>query len=241
MVVFAAAGMAACSRESDRFFILQAQVPGDNCVIGADRTLYIGEGTLDLSLVGSNSDVGYRLFPLLQNDLPAVKQANSPEPNRLSVRAFRVLVEPGDGAPETVTQLFTRLSGADQTRSLVEFQEPWAGSIEPGGGLLPAAVTVIPGELARQIRATRALEAATFVNLTARVRAVGEHRVGEVESREFAFPVRLCEGCLVAAIQPCPYVPVNKGNVCNVAQDAPVDCCVTGNALECPARAPARP
>jgi hypothetical protein len=233
-LVVVAAVVAGCSAESDRFFIVQDQVPSASCQVGPERTVYRGEGVLDLSLVGSTSAGAYQLFPLLQNDLPAVGEANASQPNRLFVRAFRVRVEPGDAAPAKVTQLFERL-GADPTRSLIEFQVAWAGTVEPGGGVLPAAVTVIPGELARQLRATRALEMASFVNLTVRVRAVGARQGGDLESREFVFPVRACDGCLVSRLSPCPYTPANRGHGCNVAQDDPVDCCVTGNALVCPA------
>jgi hypothetical protein len=210
-------------------------------VIGQERGIYRGDGVLDLALVGSDSPSGYQLFPLLQNDLPGLSDQNAGQPNRLFVRAFRVRVEPGDGAPAKVTQLFEKLAGADQTRTLLEFQEGWAGTLEPAGGVLPARVTVIPGELARQLRATRVLDGATFVNLLVKVKAVGRRRDGELESQEFTFPIRACERCLVARLDPCPYAPSRMGHGCNVAQDEPVDCCSTGNALFCPATPPAGP
>jgi hypothetical protein len=233
--VVLAVALAGCSSESERFFIVQDQVPTADCTVGTERTVYRGDGILDLSLVASESPSAYRLYPLLQNDLPVATGASSSQPNRLFVRAFRVRVEPGEGAPAKLTQLWDKLGGADTTRTLLAYQETWAGTIEPGGGLLSAAVTVVPGELARQIRNAKALEGTTFVNLLARVRAVGTRRDGEIESQEFAFPVRACEGCLVARLAPCPYTPTNTGHACNVAQDVPVDCCVTGNALVCPA------
>jgi hypothetical protein len=229
--------LTACSGESERFFIVQDQVPTASCVVGPDRTTYRGDGVLDLSLVGADSPSGYQLFPLLQNDLPALAGESAAQPNRLFLRAFRVRVEPGEGAPARVTQLFDKLTG--EASPLLAFQEAWAGTLEPGGGVLPAHVTVIPGELARQLRATRALETAAFVNLMVRVRAVGHRRDGDLESQEFSFPVRACEGCLVARLSACPYTPTNRGHACNVAQDEPVDCCQTGNALVCPATPPA--
>jgi hypothetical protein len=225
-----------CSADSDRFFIVQDQVPTASCRVGPERTTYRGDGTLDLSLVGSDSPSGYQLYPLLQNDLPLVAEQNASQPNRLFVRGFRVRVEPGQGAPARVTQLFDKLAADGST--LLAFQEAWSGTLEPGGGVLPAHVTVIPGELARQLRATNVLETTTFVNLTVRVRAVGRRRDGELESQEFTFPVRACQGCLVARLSPCPYTPANRGHACNVAQDEPVDCCQTGNALVCPATPP---
>ena len=69
-----------------------------------------------------------------------------------------------------------------------------------------------------------------------RVRAFGHTTVQDIESDPFDFPVYVCDGCLVANLQPCPVTvaPTNEGHACNVAQDAPVDCCVNGNNLICP-------
>jgi hypothetical protein len=203
-------------------------------VINTNRSVYAGEGILDLDLVG-NDVFAYMLFPLIQNDFPATGGGGAPEPNRMFVRAFRLRVEPGAGAPAAVTSLFEKLEGADATHALVEFQEPWAATIDPGGGVLAAAVGAIPGELARQLRATRALESSPRVPLIVRLRAVGKRRDGELESDEFVYPVRLCQGCLANVVGTCPHAPANTGNPCNPAQDFTVDCCQAGAELVCPA------
>ena len=236
----AAAGLSillgACNETDSggRFFIVQNQVPEGKCVINTTRTLYRGEGSLDVDLVGATAGFAYELFPLIQNDYPSLGAAGQPEPNRLFVRAFRVRVEPGAGAPARVVELMDRLAGSDATRALVEYQEPWAATIEPGGGLLAAGVGVIPGELARQIRSLRVLDGGQTIPINARVRAVGQRRDGEVESEEFVYPIKLCQGCLISSLNVCPFAPVNAGNPCNVAQDAPVDCCQDGT--DCTAR-----
>jgi hypothetical protein len=233
----ALAGLGACSNDSGgRFFIVQNQVPEAGCVINTNRNIYTGEGVLDLALVGDGA-FAYLLFPLLQNDFPAAGSAGAPEPNRMFVRAFRVRVEPGAGAPGKVIELFDRLDSSDQTHSLIEFQEPWAATIDPGGGMLAAGVGAIPGELARQLRSSRILDTNPRVPLTVRLRAVGKRRDGDVESDEFAFPVRICQDCLANLVGACPHAPVNLGNPCNPAQDAPVDCCQAGAELTCPANA----
>ena len=234
--------LGACN-ESDsggRFFIIQNQVPEAKCVVNTSRGIYRGEGGLDLQLVGTGG-FAYTLFPLIQNDYPSTSGsgAGAPQPNRLFVRAFRVRVEAGPGAPAMVANLIDRLGSADATRSLVEFQEPWAGTVEPGGGLLAAGVGVVPGELARQIRGLRALENGQTAQLNVRVRAVGKRRDSEVESEEFVYPIKLCEGCLIASINSCPFTPLNLGNPCNPAQDSAVDCCLAGTELHCPATPPA--
>jgi hypothetical protein len=226
------------SSSGGRFFIVQNQVPDARCVINTGRTIYRGEGGLDVQLVGT-SGFAYTLFPLIQNDYPSSGGAGAPEANRLFVRAFRVRVEAGAGAAAKVSELIDRLGSADATRALVEFQEPWAATIDPGGGLLAAGVGVIPGELARQIRNLRVLDNGQTTQLNVRVRAVGQRRDGEVESEEFVYPIRVCEGCLIASVKTCPSTPVNFGNPCNPAQDSAVDCCLDGAELHCPATPPA--
>lgn len=226
-----------CGGESEQFSILQDQVPSEDCVVNTERTLYAGEGLLDLLLVGPTTPFAYQLYPLLQNNLPGEGNSAAAQGNRLFVRAFRVRVEPGPGSPAKVTQLFEKLAGAEQTASLVAFQESWAGTIDPGGGLLAASVTAIPGELARQIRNTKVLETTQFVDLVVRVRAVGQRRGTDIESQEFVFPIRACEGCLIASLSECPMTPKNLGHACNVAQDRPVDCCSEGADLICPSKA----
>ena len=183
-----------CGADSGRFVILQNQVPeAGGCTISTQRDIYRGEGRLDTGLVDKEQPFAYRLFPLLQNMYPANGMAGASEPNRLFVRAFRVRVEAGDGAPQKVFDLFDKLAG----NGLVEYQEPWAATIDPGGGLLAAGVGVVPGELARQIQATGVLDNLPTIPLLVHVRAVGERRDGEVESDEFVYPIRVCDGCLI--------------------------------------------
>jgi hypothetical protein len=224
-----------CSGENERFFIVQNQVPTAGCVVNTTRTLYRGEGTLDVALVSGNASFAYQLFPLLQNDYPAVGMANASEPNRLFVRAFRVWVEPGEGAPARLFEVFDKAMQSEQTRALVEFQQPWAATIDPGGGLLAAGVGVVPAELARQIRASQALVGIPSAPIVVRVRAVGKRQDGEVESKEFTYPISVCSECLIGEVRACPYMATNTGNACNVAQDSVVDCCQAGVELTCPA------
>jgi hypothetical protein len=234
--------LCACSDDvSSRFFILQNQVPTAGCKISASRSdVYQGEGRLDVSLVSPGSTFAYELFPLIQNSFPSAGGMSANEPNRLFVRAFRVRVEAGDGAPQKVYDFFNKLAQSDQTSGFLEFQQPWAGTIEPGGGLLAAAVGVIPGEVARQLRATRALDT-TSVPLLVHLKAVGKRQDGEVESGEFTYPIQACDGCLGVNLGSCPATPVNMGNACNIAQDATVDCCTRGVELTCPARPAEKP
>jgi hypothetical protein len=230
----AAALLAACGADSDRFFIVQNQVPQDGCVIPGDHsTLYRGAGTFDVGLVSAGWG-GYRLFPLLQSDLPALGQEGGTEPNRLSLRKFHVVLDLGAEPPPEMVALF-----ANQALwPYLDYEEPWSGTLEPGGGTISAGVTVVPAEVARQIDASGVFDRISSVLLEARVRAVGDTLNDTIESREFRYPIYACKHCLISYLGTCPYAPVNTGNVCNVAQDDAVDCCTDGQSLVCPARAP---
>jgi hypothetical protein len=224
------APLGSCGSQPGEFVIVQNQVPQEGCVITGDRGhLYRGEGRLDVSLVGDESAVGYRIYPLIQNNKRQL--ARDVEPNRTFVHGFRVEVELDEG-PAAVAGAFAA--------PWTSYEERWAGTVDPGGGLLPAAVTGIPGELARKIRATKALETTTFMRVFATVTALGKTTEGEpVESDSFRFPIRVCQGCLVASVQACPAAPRAMGHECNIAQDVAVDCCLADNRLVCPSIPPA--
>jgi len=212
---------------------VQNQVPKDGCVIPADRgALYMGSGTLDVGLVTQEALVGYQLYPLLQNDLPELGQEGGTEPNRIALREFRVRVELAADAPPELQLLFANPGLAPY----LAYREPWSGSVDPGGGNTAASVTAVPAEIARQIAATGVLNTLSSVGLFARVTAVGDTMSDAVESHDFLYPIFACNHCLISYLAACPYAAVNKGNVCNVAQDGMVDCCSDGQTLQCPAR-----
>jgi hypothetical protein len=234
--MFVAAFGAGCGGAWERFYVVQNQVPEAGCVIPGDHgMLYRGSGTLDVGLVGEGAGGGYGLFPLLQNDLPASGQPGGTEPNRVVLREFRVRLELAPPTPpDALVSAFDSLAA----EGYLAYSQPWSGSVEPGGGTVSAGVTVVPAEVARRIEATGVLDYLSSVGLTARVHAVGDTLSDTIESREFVYPITVCKYCLISYLAACPYAPVNTGNVCNVAQDNPVDCCSDGSSLVCPARAP---
>ncbi|HEY0706429.1 MAG TPA: hypothetical protein VGG33_06520, partial [Polyangia bacterium] len=130
--------LAGCGDES-RFFIVQNQVPGAGCVISAEQTeAYIGKGRVDVSLVGDEQPVAYSVYALLRNDLPAVGESGAPEPNRMTIKGFRVAVRLGDSPPAAAKQVFEALAADETGRRFLDYDLPWAGTIEPGGGSLSA-------------------------------------------------------------------------------------------------------
>jgi hypothetical protein len=235
--------LSGCGNDS-RLFIVQNQVPTASCEVNTNRTLYQGSGFLDVALVDGAAPFAYELFPLLENDYPG-SAAGGAQSNRLFVRAFRVEVEAPEGVPAAIGDLFARLDSTDEMRSIIKYQTPWAGTIDPGGGLMAADVGVVPAELARRIRATKVLDTVPSFNINARVKAVGQRRDGDVESAEFVYPIRVCQGCLISGypnLAACPFTTpvVNQGNPCNISQDGFVDCCQAGVELICPAVAVAK-
>src|SRR4029079_12844555 len=84
------------------------------------------------------------------------------------------------------------------------YQTPWSGSIASGGGELSAIVSAFPVELAGRMLGTQGLSAmpTTFVNL--RIRSFGHTTTRDIESDPFDYPVAICDGCLIANVQPCP-------------------------------------
>jgi len=184
--------------------------------------------------VSKTAQVAYVLFPLLQNDLPEFGQAGGTEPNRIALRRFDVHLELAADMPSPLPEIFASLRAANY----LDYSEPWSGTVDPGGGNTAASVTVVPGEVARQIAASGVLNTLSSVGLFARVTAVGDTLSDAVESREFVYPIFACNHCLISFLAACPYAAVNKGNACNIAQDGMVDCCGEGEALQCPARLP---
>ena len=228
----AALALAGCDLPPHQFFIVQDQVPATGCVIGTDTTTYRGQGVLDVRLVASGAAEAYGVFPLVRNDLPAPAAGES-STNSIELVGFDVDIVAIGTLPAATDALMMSLAGDP----LVHFRSPWSGVLEPGGGLRAGHVPAIPAELARRIRDTGDLRAkGSFLQLGARIRVAGD-RSGSVQSDPFLFPIRVCDGCLIGRLESCPLdvAPANLGNACNVAQDDVVDCCVTGDALTCPA------
>jgi hypothetical protein len=234
---FAALSLLGCGTPPGQFVIVQNQVPSLGCIVPADlSTQYRGIGTLDVQLVGDGAAAGYLVFPLLENNLPP-PTGQTADPNRITLANFQVEVR-ADAAAGPVKALLDGLLAAPGTSDsrLVNFSTLWSGSVASGGGHNSATVMAIPAELARRIRDTGALSGSE-VFVMARLRARGSNLSGDVTSDAFDFPIRVCDGCLIASAPLCSAMTpaTHPGNACNVAQDDPVDCCSPGGVgLKCP-------
>ncbi|HVV49829.1 MAG TPA: hypothetical protein VHO06_09235, partial [Polyangia bacterium] len=171
----------------------------------------------------------YLFFPLLENNFPP--KTGQIDSNQIDITGFNIDITPLAG---TTPGTDTVLAGNAQAH----FRTAWSGSIMSGGGQLTAIVEAFPVALANQLLTSGGVSGDPTATLDLRVQAIGTTVGGtDVQSDPFDFPVEICVGCLVSNLQPCPYsaAPTNTGNVCNVAQDDPVDCCLdSAGGLVCP-------
>jgi hypothetical protein len=230
-----ACGVVACGRVPGQFEIVNNQVPTANCSIPVNDTAYQGQGILDAKLVRGGAESAYFVFPLLKNNLSGAS-GDEVDSNKIVLTSFAVDISVLT-APSEISSLVGMLNADPSLSAMLHYRTPWSGSIASGGGELSAAVAAFPVELASRMLGTQGLSVhpSTFVNL--RIRSFGHTTTRDIESDPFDYPVAVCDGCLIANTQPCPFsaTPANMGNPCNVAQDYPVDCCTAGNELICPA------
>jgi hypothetical protein len=237
VATLAATALAACGRIPGQFEIVNNQVPRAGCSVPVDETVYAGQGLLDLSLVQGGAQTAYFVFPLLKNNL--APSTSGPDVNQIFLSSFAVDIRPLGPAPAKTQALFDAANGSSGSAdyALLHYKTPWSGSVASGGGKISSFVAAFPVDLAARINATQEIGLSPSVWVNLRIRAFGSTTVQDIESDPFDYPVALCSGCLVANLQPCPYTttPANTGNPCNVAQDYPVDCCLSGSSLVCPA------
>jgi len=230
----ASVALVGCGRVPGQLVFLHNQAPDEGCSISAaEEHPYIGSSTVDVSLVRASAESGLWVFPLLKNNLPG--SDDGPDPNQIFINSFAVDISMLTG-PDSLRTFFSTLESDGGTRALLHYKTPWSATIKSGGGTLATAVASMPTDLAARLAGEPDVSDAPVLWLSVKIRAFGSSTNQTYESDPFDYPVSVCSGCLVANIQPCPYLgqPANPGNPCNVAQDAPVDCCLTGNDRICP-------
>jgi hypothetical protein len=234
--------VAACGRVPGQFEILQNQAPtAGTCEITTDRTVYRGSGTLDLALVSPGQESAYVLFPLVINNLPGAT-AGGPDGNEIDIHSFAIDINTTKQSylPPKVQDLFNTLNQTPGSSdyALLHYSQPWAVTVSSGGGLAATSVNAFPVALAQRVLATGDVNGSSAsMTVNAHVRVFGSTTTQDMESDPFDYPINVCNGCLVRNVLPCPYTsaPVLTGNVCNLSQDEPVDCCSLNGNLVCPA------
>jgi hypothetical protein len=220
--------LAACGRIPGQFVILNDQIPLSGCLFPTNVGVYMGTGAVDLEIVRQGAETAYFVFPLLENNLAA--STGGIDANQITLTGFNVDISAISGAgPQTADVLASN-------PGLTHYQVPWSGSIGSGGSKVSAVVNALPVALAQAILGTQEVDISPTLNLDLRVSALGHTPTQDIESDPLDFPITVCAGCLIANVQPCPYTSMLSypGNPCNAAQDAPVDCCISGADLICP-------
>jgi hypothetical protein len=218
------------------FIVIQNQVPNDDCSIPAGLgQVYRGEGTLDVRLIGGGPS-GYLLFPVLQNNFPGPSGGQTVDANRIALSGFNVDVDVPDDATGPIADHirgYRSLDPSDPNHSKVQYSTLTSGSVAAGNGDTSSAVEVFPAVLAGEIRDMGVLSPTIDFWAVARVRALGSTLTSSVVSDSFTYPIRLCDGCLMADQGACP-VSAASGNHCYIGQDDPTGCCEQAGQLICP-------
>jgi hypothetical protein len=230
-----------CTAPPGQFIIVQNQVPEAGCLIPSTvGTEYRSSGRLDVALVRDLATTAYRVFPVMQNNLPAPMGGQAGDPNRIALQEFEIDVGLPDDAPEgAIKDLFKTLATSGPNGgpdALIHYRVLTSGSVASGGGYTSSGLDGVPAELARRIRLTHVLESTEFIYLTTTIRAVGKTTMKTVTSDPFVYPIKVCQECLLGHVDTCPFAQAaqDQGNPCNIAQDDVVDCCIGGNGLVCP-------
>lgn len=186
--VLATALMPACAENDSSMFVRMAIAPPQNrqngCVYTSDPTQpFLSSGTLDVAILAKDPTyivellVGSQLFD--RGD----QKFTRAEPNRTHVNGAVVRVTDANGGQLSE---FTSLTSA--------FIEPQANNTP---GYSPARVQALDAATARKVSAGLAPGSDTLV--VANIKVFGTTLGGvDLESGEFQFPIRVCNGCLLS-------------------------------------------
>ena len=209
-----------CTTDSGgSMYIVQNQVPGDDCVIAPSPGMFYSSGVID-----TNAGTGYVFTPVVKSLITA--STNASNPRVIAMRGADVDISftagPFDAAEE-----------ADlRDDRLTRFSTAFSGSLSPG---LSASFSfvVVPTGLLDAIAA-----AGSSAQLSVEVTVFGDLDGSDVESDPFIYPVEVCNGCLLIDNGDCAGLGEDfegeEGGACNALQDRPVDCCTSAGNQVCP-------
>jgi hypothetical protein len=216
-----AAASACTSKGGAGFFIVQNQVPDEDCVIPSDvASPFMSRGSVEVGLAS-----GYFFTPVAQS---LFQTSETGDVDHV------IFVQ---GADVSISFPGGELDDFDTVRQM------FSGSIFPGGTTsfgfqiltrddLDAIAPVVPNDPSHPV-AVR-VEIAMFGT------ADGE----DVDAEPYFYNVDVCNGCVAYDLGPCEEIPegtvIRQGGTCDIFQDAAVDCCVDASErLICPAQPPA--
>lgn len=230
MVLGAGSIMApACADNESSLFIRAVQVPDEMCVFPAPGTEDIGllNGILDVRIRST-----YVAAMIVGNQL--VRRGDE---EQIRTETSRIHLYAAD-----VTVLDSGQSAIQRSDgSEASFEVPVTGFVDPGGGTEPgygtAAALFVDSATTDQLRAQIGAggQADIIVSVIIRGRTLGGN---ELESGEFQFPIKVCDGCLLlpsAADDPANpardcdnAMELDDAVLCTPGQDEAVDCCRLG-------------
>jgi hypothetical protein len=229
---FVGLGLGACVDDgSDApLRIIGNVAPGEGCSIDSASTTFQDDGVIEASSI-----IGYVFTPSVRNDLQIVGD-EAIGPKTIYVTHAKVEIQFYDPDFENVTT----------DSSLLKFQVPTSGAVDPDGGTSAFSFEIVPPELLSLIGARLGQPTATNplprTVLDARVQMVGSRGGGggEVTSNVFRYPVEVCNGCVQVELGDCALLTTgfmgSTGGACNALQDGVLECCNGGEV--CPAAPP---
>lgn len=228
-----AAALGACVADNgdEGIFILKNVKPEAGCVFTASATSpFITRGQVSVF-----SPDGYQLHPQMKSRITAA--VGQEDQRTVITRGARIDLEIVDKALETA------MGGAAslQSMGITKFEIPFTAPISPNGGITDGSFELITRRfLDEVVRASGANDTATpfRTEIMATVVVYGDMAGAEVTSNPFRYPVTICNDCVANVLGACPLpmdTVIREGNACNAYQDDPVDCCLQGTEVVCPA------
>lgn len=220
---------------------IETGTTGAGCSIpGTATSQRRSEGVLDVAVFDAN-DTRYYLYPLVESLLGSLTGAGTgltPSPveekNNILMKSFHVKLAVATSAGTSVPS---------STGCPGEFDVPVDSWLLAPGATVSEMVEIIrPCNAAPLFQSLQADQSMSSITVTATVRATGHLGSSDIESPPFAFPVRVCYGCLQSgysdptaaqfdfpAVPMCSDLTTNPytGDPCNPAQDEPILCCAT--------------
>jgi hypothetical protein len=249
VAAIAAAGLAGCVADGGdaTLLVLHNQAPASGCVIDSSKTApFLAAGVIDVSPYradGSSAGRGYFLTPLVEN----TSFADTSDPAAVGRRTAIVKGAHVDISFLDTSEFDATAQAQLQADGLTQFDAIFAGSIEPNYGLTSFGFDAVPAGLLDAIVANHPYTSGdpytpfADVGMIVTIKVFGVVGGNSIESNEFAYPVTVCDECLISDVGDCsvldPSFSARDGGACAVNQDGVTDCCedLTNNTLLCPA------
>lgn len=202
-----AAAAPACTTDGGAsFYIVQNQVPSEGCQISAD----VGSGFLSRGVVEGDLAHGYLFTPVVQS---LYGESENPDVNgTIQVQGADVSLSFPSGELDDIPT----------------FRQMFSMAIQPGG-TSSVGFDIIPGAYLADIAAAIPGDSGVIA-VQAKIEMFGSADGRDVDAEPYYYNVDVCRGCLATFYGPCAELPdgitFDQGGVCDIFQDAPVDCCM---------------